>query len=239
VLTLVAGASLLAACVATDDRPAPTDGEGSASASAASPSPSATATGPAAPTVIDLDREFSLLEAQYGARLGVVAFQSARAGAGTGTGTGASPLVAYRADERFAYASTVKALAVGILLQRTPPGDLDRVVPFTDADLVPHSPITSERVGAGMSLRELSDAALRYSDNTAGNLIVAELGGTAALDHALEGLGDTVTQVDRTEPDLNEAAPGDARDTSTPELSPATSTPWCSETPSSPSHAAC
>jgi hypothetical protein len=67
-----------------------------------------------------------------------------------------------------------------------------------------------------MSLLEIGDAALRYSDNTAANLLLAELGGPEGLDEALEAIGDDVIHVDRIEPGLSEAVPGDVRDTSTP-----------------------
>lgn len=36
------------------------------------------------------------------------------------------------------------------------------------------------------------------------------------MDKALERIGDRTTHMDRTEPTLNEATPGDVRDTSTP-----------------------
>ncbi len=57
---------------------------------------------------------------------------------------------------------------------------------------------------------------MRYSDNTAANLLFKELGGPAEVDAALERIGDRTTQMNRIEPDLNEATPGDRRDTSTP-----------------------
>jgi beta-lactamase class A len=60
------------------------------------------------------------------------------------------------------------------------------------------------------------DAALRYSDNTADDLLFREIGGPAGLAGFLRGIGDTTSHVDRIEPDLNATAPGDVRDTSTP-----------------------
>jgi beta-lactamase class A len=42
------------------------------------------------------------------------------------------------------------------------------------------------------------------------------IGGPAGLTAWLRGLGDPVTRLDRTEPTLNEALPGDDRDTTTP-----------------------
>lgn len=165
----------------------------------AGPSPSA------APEVLARDAEFAALEQEFDARLGVHVVD---------TGSGRS--LAHRADERFAYASTIKALLVGVVLAQTEDAELDEVVAYTATDLVRSSPVTQERVVTGMTVRELCDAALRFSDNTAANLLLRTVGGPEGLDAALEGLGDDVTTVSRTEPDLNAAVPGDDRDTSTP-----------------------
>lgn len=151
------------------------------------------------------DQAFADLEDRAGARLGVHAVD-----------TGSGRQVSFRADERFAYASTVKALAVAALLEQSSTSELDRTVGYTAADLVTYSPVTQPRAGAGMTLRELAAAALRYSDNTAANLLLRELGGPAGLDAALRRLGDDIIQVERNETELNEAVPGDPRDTSTP-----------------------
>jgi beta-lactamase class A len=150
---------------------------------------------------------FTRIEHRYHARLGVYAVD---------TGTGRT--VAYRADERFAYASTAKALTAGLLLKRATDAQLDQVVHYRRSDLLEWAPITSKHVRTGMRLRDLIAAALRYSDNTAANLVTARLGGPRAVQAALRGLGDTTTRVDRTEPTLNEATPGDIRDTSTPRV---------------------
>ena len=131
--------------------------------------------------------------------------------------TGSGRTVEHRADERFAYASTIKALAVGALQARTSAQDLQRAVPIGPADLAAaHSPVTEAAVGGSLTLAELCDAAVRSSDGTALNLLLRELGGPPGLDAALEAVGDDVTQVSRTEPDLNSAEPGDPRDTTTP-----------------------
>jgi beta-lactamase class A len=148
---------------------------------------------------------FSELERRYGARLGVYAID---------TGTGRT--VAYRADERFAHASTFKALAAAVLLRRASDADLNRVVTYSAADLLEYAPVTSKHVDTGMTLRDLIAAALQYSDNTSANLMLKELGGPDGLEAELRGLGDTTTNTDRTEPTLNEATPHDVRDTSTP-----------------------
>jgi beta-lactamase class A len=92
------------------------------------------------------------------------------------------------------------------------------VITYTAADVVSNSPVTEKHVDSGMTLREIADAAVRFSDNTAGNLLFRELGGPAALGEALRALGDTTTRVDRIEPELNDTSPGDLRDTSTPRV---------------------
>ncbi|MFR9727038.1 class A beta-lactamase [Streptomyces sp. MS19] len=151
------------------------------------------------------ERAFRGLEREFDARLGVYALD---------TGTGRE--VAHRADDRFAYASTFKALAVGALLRERGTEGLDEVVAYTRDDLIDSSPVTEDFVDSGMSLRELCAATLWYSDNTAANLLLGELGGPDGLEEVLAGLGDDVTEMDRWEPGLSEGAPGDIRDTSTP-----------------------
>jgi beta-lactamase class A len=150
------------------------------------------------------DKTFAALEARFHARLGVYALD---------TGTGRA--VAYNADERFAYCSTFKALATGLLLERDTSAQLSQVIHYTAGDLVEYSPITAQHVSAGMTLRAIMAAALDYSDNTAANLLLNRLGGPRRLQEALRRLGDTTTDADRTEPTLNDATPGDPRDTST------------------------
>ncbi|WP_338672150.1 class A beta-lactamase [Streptomyces sp. SCSIO 30461] len=162
---------------------------------------------PAATPSQQAPAEFEALERQYDARLGVYAID---------TGTGRE--VAYRADDRFAYASTSKALIAAEVLRKYGTGKgLDKLIRYGQDDLVTYSPVTEKHTGTGMTLRELCDAATRYSDNTAANMLFDALGGPKQLDAILEKhLGDKVTQMDRYEPELNEAAPGDPRDTSTP-----------------------
>jgi beta-lactamase class A len=172
---------------------------------ATAPPSSTSGATPSPEPVPDVREAFERLEATFAARLGVYALD---------TGTGRS--VEYRADERFGYASTIKALAAGAVLAATSTEELDEIVRYGPADLVLHSPITEQHVTTGMTLRAVVEAAVRYSDNTAGNLLFARLGGPAGLAQALRGLGDEVTQPVRWEPELNAYTPGDSRDTSTP-----------------------
>ena len=124
-----------------------------------------------------------------------------------------------RTDERFPLCSTFKVLACGAVLARVDAGqeDLTRRVRFEAAEVVTYSPVTKERVGGdGMSLADVCAAAMTQSDNTAANLILKSLGGPAAVTAFARSLGDDVTRLDRWETELNEATPGDPRDTTSP-----------------------
>ncbi|MFJ9555171.1 class A beta-lactamase [Nocardiopsis sp. NPDC101807] len=150
-------------------------------------------------------REFERLEERFDARLGVYAVD-----------TGSGEEIVHRADERFAYCSTHKALSAGAVLRRNTLEEMEEVVAYTADDLVGHTPITEAHVDTGMTLLEVADAAVRYSDNTAANLLLEELGGPDGFEEAMEEIGDDVIEADRIEPDLSRTAPGDTRDTSTP-----------------------
>jgi beta-lactamase class A len=167
---------------------------------ASSPAPSQTAA--IAQAYVD---DLAALEAATGKRLGVYAVD-----------TGSGVEIAYRADERFAFASTFKVLAAASVLAQGGLADLDSVVTYSRDELVPYSPVTELHVETGMTLGAIADAAVRFSDNTAGNLLLDRLGGPEGFTAALGAVGDNVTQSVRREPDLNEAVPGDARDTTTP-----------------------
>lgn len=162
--------------------------------------------GPTTPIAADAEAAFDALERDFDARLGVHAID-----------TGSGETVSYRSGERFAFASTYKALAAAAVLDAASEAELEEVVEYAATDLVTYSPVTEERVETGMTLRELGEAAVRTSDNTAGNLLVAQLGGPTALGTALRPLGDEVSSFDRIETALNDTAPGDPRDTTTPE----------------------
>ncbi len=155
-----------------------------------------------------LAAEFARLEASSGGRLGVSIIDAT-----TGQQYG------YRGDERFPMCSTFKVLACGAVLARVDAGkeDLNRRIRFSSADLVNYSPITKERIGGeGMTVAEICEAGMTRSDNTAANLILASLGGPASVTAFARSLGDQVTRLDRTETVLNEATPGDPRDTTAP-----------------------
>lgn len=171
--------------------------------SATAPSPAApVAAPPVAASVRDLN--FTRLEARHGGRLGVVADDG-------------SARVQWRGGERFTYCSTFKLFLAAAVLERVQAGReaLDRAVPVTAADMVMHAPVTEPAVGGTLTIERLMQATVEVSDNPAANILIRELGGLDAFRAWYRSIGDTVTSVDRLEPELNAFAPGDTRDTTT------------------------
>jgi len=126
--------------------------------------------------------------------------------------------VTHRADERFAMSSTFKPLLCGAVLAQVDAGreKLSQQVTYQTSDLVPYSPVTEQHVDTGMTVAELCEATLTISDNTAANLLLRRINGPKGLTGFLRKIGDTTTRLDRLEPMLNDAVPGDLRDTTTP-----------------------
>lgn len=152
--------------------------------------------------------QLAALERRHGGRLGVAILDTA---------TGRR--INHRGEERFPMCSTFKWLLAAQVLARVDKGEesLDRRVVFAEPDLVFYSPVTEKHVGEpGMTVGELCDATVTLSDNAAGNLLLATVGGPEGLTAFARSIGDEWTRLDRYEPDLNEAIPGDPRDTTTP-----------------------
>jgi beta-lactamase class A len=123
------------------------------------------------------------------------------------------------ADDRFPLASTFKLPLVMDVLTHVDRGTehLDRRIRFSARDVLPYSPtVAAQPHGGTLTVRDLCAGAIEHSDNTAANLLLRDVGGPTAVTAYLRGLGDTVTRLDRNEPALNEAVPGDPRDTTTP-----------------------
>ncbi|MFG2916023.1 class A beta-lactamase [Kitasatospora sp. NPDC048298] len=196
-------------------------GLGAAVAVAATGGPAlaATATGPAVDRAADpgLHQALAALEREHSGRLGVY---------GRNLATGRT--VRYRADELFPICSVFKTVAVAAVLR-----DLDRDgeflakrIRYTAADLVRSGGglITGkdENLANGMTVAELCAATIEYSDNTAANLLLRELGGPTAVTDFARSIGDRVTRLDRWEPELNSAEPDRRTDITTPRAIAAT-----------------
>ncbi|WP_426150746.1 class A beta-lactamase [Pseudomonas sp. DC3000-4b1] len=145
------------------------------------------------------------LEREFNGRLGLCALDPSHGRA-----------LRWRADEAFPLCSTFKVVLAAAILKQAGLSGLGRRVRYQQSDLVTYSPVTEQHLAAGMTLAELCAAGLQYSDNTAGNLLLREVGGPAGLTAFARQLGDNSLRLDRWETELNSAIPGDPRDTTTP-----------------------
>jgi beta-lactamase class A len=154
------------------------------------------------------ETQLDLIEQKLGAKLGVAVLD-----------VGSGQRLEHRAQERFPMCSTFKLLAAAAVLHRVDLKQerLTRFVTYTRADLLEYAPVTKAHVDeGGMTLGGLCAAAIQRSDNTAGNLLLKAIGGPEGLTRYARSLGDKETRLDRIEPFLNSALPGDERDTTTP-----------------------
>ncbi|CAM3871687.1 class A beta-lactamase [Xenorhabdus thuongxuanensis] len=156
----------------------------------------------------EITHRLSILEKNANGRLGVVLIDTAD-----------HSTISYRANERFPLCSTSKLMAVSAILKQSETNVhlLNQRVHYQQSNLVEYSPITEKYLNDGMTLRELSAATLQYSDNTAMNLLLNQLNSPSEVTRFARTIGDNSFRLDRHEPELNTAIPGDKRDTSTPQ----------------------
>ena len=134
--------------------------------------------------------------------------------------TATGEVLSHRGDELFPMCSTFKFLAAGFVLRRVDLGEesLDRIVRYGTSDLVANSPFTEKYAGGkGVSIAQLCQATVTLSDNAAANLLLTSFGGPEGLTAFLRQIGDAVTRLDRIEPEMSAATPGDPRDTTSPQ----------------------
>ncbi|MBU1254666.1 MAG: class A beta-lactamase [Alphaproteobacteria bacterium] len=158
-------------------------------------------------TASRLEAKLRILEAETGGELGVFALDTR-----TGLGFG------HRQTERFGHCSSFKASLAAMVLQLDADGTIsaDEHVRWTREQLMSVSPFTTRRLEEGASLRELAEFTQKYSDNAAANILLAKLGGPQALTAFWRSMGDEISRLDRTEPELNQVPRGELRDTTTP-----------------------
>ena len=148
------------------------------------------------------------IETRTGGRIGVAALDTSN-----------GKRIDYRPEERFPLCSTFKFLAAAAVLKRVDEKQerLERFVSYDAKDILEYAPVAKEHLkDGGMTLGALCAAAIEQSDNTAGNLLLDAIGGPTGLTNFVRTLGDNMTRLDRKEPELNSAIPGDERDTTTP-----------------------
>lgn len=150
---------------------------------------------------------FALIEQNAGGPFGACIFNTA---------TGRS--IGWRENERFGHCSSFKLSLAAMALRLAQDGalSLGERLSYTAADLLDYAPVTQKHVETGMTIGELAHAAQVFSDNTAANLLLRRFGGPERLTAFWRDLGDTVSRLDRYEPDLNVVPAGELRDTTTP-----------------------
>jgi beta-lactamase class A len=153
--------------------------------------------------------DFASIERKTGGKLGVYVLD-----------TGSNRAMTWRADQRFPFCSSFKALLAAMVLAEADAGKLrlDQNIAYSRADLLDNSPVTAKHLDVGrMPIGELCAAAVAYSDNGAANLLLKQVGGPAALTAWLRGDGDRAFDLSHNEPLLNVSLYGEARDTTTPQ----------------------
>ncbi|MEM1196401.1 MAG: class A beta-lactamase [Pseudomonadota bacterium] len=126
--------------------------------------------------------------------------------------------VGLNSGRRFGHCSSFKLSLAAKVLAEDASGaiDADRRVRWAQEELMFVSPFTEKRLEEGATLRELAEFTQKYSDNTAANVLLRELGGPVALTAFWRSLGDDVSRLDRIEPALNNVPTTEIRDTTTP-----------------------
>jgi beta-lactamase class A BlaZ len=151
-------------------------------------------------------QDLKKVEDKYDANIGVYALNTAT-----------DEEITFNEDKRFAYASTFKAVSSAMLLEKTPHNELNKKVHVSKEDIVPYSPVLEKFINKDITIKKLIEATMLYSDNTANNIIIEELGGYKEVNKRLKSLDDKTTKPSRMEPELNNYDPKNNRDTSTPQ----------------------
>lgn len=153
--------------------------------------------------------DFAALERGVQGRLGFFAID-----------TGSGRTLGHRSDERFSMASTFKILLAARVAQGVEGGrwTWDDEVTLHKSERVAHSPAFDRLLPRGRAtLAQLVQGIVVESDNPCANILLRHCcDSPAGLTMWLREQGDAVTRLDRWELALNENAPGDPRDTSSP-----------------------
>lgn len=156
-----------------------------------------------------VQKRIAQIEASSDGRIGLSAFDTAD-----------QTYIQFREGERFPFCSTFKTFVASAVLKKSVNNGsfLKKRVRFSKEEVVKsgYAPITGANIATGMTVAELCAAALQYSDNAAANLLMKELGGPQTVTSFMRSMGDHSFRLDRWEPQLNSAIPGEILDTTTP-----------------------
>ncbi len=145
------------------------------------------------------------IEHEYHLKIGVYALD-----------TNSNQVISYHENDRFPFQSTFKLIGVSTLLaQDNQKRLLEKKVFIHPKDIVFWHPVSGKYVNQYVSLRTLAEAAISYSDNTAINVILHELGGVKSVNKFARKIGNHSFILEHYESKLN-SNPHLNADTSTP-----------------------
>ena len=152
--------------------------------------------------------QLALLEATTPGILGIAAID---------TGTGQQ--INYHAYQSFPMGCTSKTIGVAAVLARAmkQPDLLYKIIKYPASALQEWSPVTKKHLADGMSVQQLCAAAIMFSDNTAMNLLLAQVGGLTGINAFARGIdADGYFQMDHNWPAEAAASPASRQDATTP-----------------------
>ncbi|MDQ8040130.1 MAG: class A beta-lactamase [Rickettsiella sp.] len=154
-----------------------------------------------------IQKKLVTLEDSSGGRIGISAINTAN-----------NMQLQYRANERFPMGCTSKVMGVSAILKRSMVNSafLQQKITYMKKDLTNWTPVTEKHLVDGMTIAELSEAAISYSDNTAMNLLVKKLGGLQQINAFARSIGDKAFRLDHWWPEEAMSGPDSLCDSSTP-----------------------
>ncbi|MBS0286969.1 MAG: class A beta-lactamase [Proteobacteria bacterium] len=128
-------------------------------------------------------------------------------------------IIEYRANETFPTGCTSKVIGVSAVLKKSMDDSslLATSIKYAKEDLAPWSPITEKNISQGLTIQELCAASISYSDNTAMNLLLKQIGGVQGMNQFARTIEDPTFRQDHDWPlEAYSGGPNNLNDTSTP-----------------------
>lgn len=153
-----------------------------------------------------ISEKLAKLESSFDGRIGVYAVN-----------TNNGQIIAHRANERFPVQSTMKMIGVAALLKLSESDKnlLQEKTHYIKNDLSSWSPVTKHHVEDGITLKDLGEAAVTYSDNAAINIIMKKFGGPKFSTDFAHSIGNNSYNITHYDGFMN-SNPKNSEDTSTP-----------------------
>ena len=155
-----------------------------------------------------LVKSIKKIETDFDAKIGVAVYD-----------LNTDDLWSYNADETYPLMSTFKTLACANVLKQVDEGklSLDTEVKIDSSDIITEwSPVLKDKANQSLTIKQLCDAMMMQSDNSAANVILKTLGGPESITQFAKSLGQSKTNLTRNEPNLNNVTSLDKIDSTTP-----------------------